>query len=423
MNLYPFSQTIERPGATDAEAIENIDVGGPALLRAAAKNHAHVLPVVDPADYPAVLTGLQVGRAGPARRRRFAAKAFQHTASYDTAVAGYLRDESEELPAETDDRAREEGRPQVRREPPPARRALRPGAQLATGADARRGHADLRQAAVVHGHARRRRRPRLRARLRRADGRRRQARGALRPRLWREPGGHLQPRSPRRSAVRRRRMRRLQPPPRRGHCPTRRRNILRGHRGSRPTPMPLRRSSRSGSPDVRLYRGRSQPAGRLCPASEPNPATRPQAHLAGASSYRRQTFSARTRSATGPPALREPTLEELVNMLFSWRVVKHVRSTAVVLARQLHVVGVGAGQPSRDDAARIAVRKAGDRGGGRGDGLRRLVPQPGGRRARRRRRDHRRDPARRLRAQRRHPSGRGPPPHRRHPDDRRHFRH
>ena len=55
VNLYPFSQTIERPGATDAEAIENIDVGGPALLRAAAKNHAHVLPVVDPADYPAVL--------------------------------------------------------------------------------------------------------------------------------------------------------------------------------------------------------------------------------------------------------------------------------------------------------------------------------------------------------------------------------
>ena len=98
VNLYPFAQTIERPGASDEEAIENIDIGGPTLLRAAAKNHAYVLPVVDPSDYPAVLAGMRAGGFDIVARRRFAAKAFQHTASYDTAVAGYLRDESEELP-------------------------------------------------------------------------------------------------------------------------------------------------------------------------------------------------------------------------------------------------------------------------------------------------------------------------------------
>ncbi len=98
VNLYPFAQTIERPDATDEEAIENIDIGGPTLLRAAAKNYEDVLPVVDPGDYQAVLDGLKAGGVDLATRRQLAAKAFQYTATYDTAVAGYLRDSAEELP-------------------------------------------------------------------------------------------------------------------------------------------------------------------------------------------------------------------------------------------------------------------------------------------------------------------------------------
>jgi phosphoribosylaminoimidazolecarboxamide formyltransferase/IMP cyclohydrolase len=93
VNLYPFRQTVARPGVTLDEAIEQIDIGGVALLRAAAKNHAHVLPLVDPADYPAALAGLREGYVPADLRRRLAAKTFAHTASYDAAIAAYLAEE------------------------------------------------------------------------------------------------------------------------------------------------------------------------------------------------------------------------------------------------------------------------------------------------------------------------------------------
>ncbi len=92
VNLYPFAATVARPGCTYEEAVENIDIGGPAMLRAAAKNHADVLVVVDPSDYPALLGELDAHQGGSefATRARLAAKAFAHTAAYDTMVAAYL---------------------------------------------------------------------------------------------------------------------------------------------------------------------------------------------------------------------------------------------------------------------------------------------------------------------------------------------
>jgi phosphoribosylaminoimidazolecarboxamide formyltransferase/IMP cyclohydrolase len=92
VNLYPFAATIARPGCTDEEAVENIDIGGPAMLRAAAKNHESVLVVVDPADYAALLAELDAHQGGSefATRARLAAKAFAHSARYDTMVAAYL---------------------------------------------------------------------------------------------------------------------------------------------------------------------------------------------------------------------------------------------------------------------------------------------------------------------------------------------
>jgi len=97
VNLYPFLKVV-RGGADLAEALENIDIGGPTLLRAAAKNFTHVLPLVDPTDYDRVLEGLQQGEIPPAERRRLAYKAFQHVAAYDTAIAQYLRDPEQALP-------------------------------------------------------------------------------------------------------------------------------------------------------------------------------------------------------------------------------------------------------------------------------------------------------------------------------------
>ena len=94
VNLYPFEATTARIDCTDAEAIENIDVGGPAMLRAAAKNHEHITVVVDPADYAPVLAALEDGGVPRPMRRQLAIKAFSHTARYDGAISDYLRTHS-----------------------------------------------------------------------------------------------------------------------------------------------------------------------------------------------------------------------------------------------------------------------------------------------------------------------------------------
>ena len=91
VNLYPFEAATARADCTDAEAIENIDIGGPAMLRAAAKNHERVAVVVDSADYPQVLEALRAGELPAALRRDLAIKAFSYTARYDAAISRYLR--------------------------------------------------------------------------------------------------------------------------------------------------------------------------------------------------------------------------------------------------------------------------------------------------------------------------------------------
>ncbi|KYF72569.1 bifunctional phosphoribosylaminoimidazolecarboxamide formyltransferase/IMP cyclohydrolase [Sorangium cellulosum] len=96
-NLYPFEATVRKAGVTHAEIIENIDIGGPSMVRSAAKNHARVAVVVDPADYDAVLAEIdRAGEVSSATRRRLATKAFAHTAAYDGMVAGYLSSLPEE---------------------------------------------------------------------------------------------------------------------------------------------------------------------------------------------------------------------------------------------------------------------------------------------------------------------------------------
>ncbi|HVH10100.1 MAG TPA: bifunctional phosphoribosylaminoimidazolecarboxamide formyltransferase/IMP cyclohydrolase [Gemmatimonadales bacterium] len=97
VNLYPFRETVARGGVTLEQAIEQIDIGGPSMLRSAAKNHADVVVVVDPDDYPLVVRALEAGELDPgagaangALRRLLAAKVFAHTAAYDGAIHAYL---------------------------------------------------------------------------------------------------------------------------------------------------------------------------------------------------------------------------------------------------------------------------------------------------------------------------------------------
>lgn len=93
-NLYPFADTIAKPGITLAEAIEQIDIGGVTLLRAAAKNFARVTIVCDPNDYGTLIDELKEnGRVPHAHRQKLAIKAFAHTRDYDTAITTYLKNQ------------------------------------------------------------------------------------------------------------------------------------------------------------------------------------------------------------------------------------------------------------------------------------------------------------------------------------------
>lgn len=89
-NLYPFQETVARPDVTLAEAVEQIDIGGVTLLRAAAKNFGRVVVVCDPEDYTAVLTAYQSGTPNREQRLQLAIRAFTHTRDYDTAITAYL---------------------------------------------------------------------------------------------------------------------------------------------------------------------------------------------------------------------------------------------------------------------------------------------------------------------------------------------
>jgi len=100
VNLYPFQRTVADPAVAFAAAVENIDIGGPAMVRAAAKNHADVAVLTDPGQYPGFLEALAAGRVDGALRRRLALAAFAHTAAYDSAIATWLAGQlGEEAPA------------------------------------------------------------------------------------------------------------------------------------------------------------------------------------------------------------------------------------------------------------------------------------------------------------------------------------
>ncbi len=98
VNLYPFQQTIAKPDATVEQARANIDIGGPCMIRASAKNYLRVAPVVDPADYPKLVAQLRRtgGTLDLATRFELARKAFAHTALYDMAIAGFLERQTTE---------------------------------------------------------------------------------------------------------------------------------------------------------------------------------------------------------------------------------------------------------------------------------------------------------------------------------------
>ena len=182
-NLYPFAQTVAS-GASPDECVEQIDIGGPSMVRAAAKNHPSVAIVTSPERYADVLAAVAAGGFTLAQRQRLAAEAFVHTATYDVAVASWmgnvLTDTSEGtgFPAWIGRHVGQGGGAALRREPAPAGRALRERVRHR----ARAGRAAARQGDVLQQLRRRRRRAPRRLRLRRAGGRDHQARQPVRHR-------------------------------------------------------------------------------------------------------------------------------------------------------------------------------------------------------------------------------------------------
>ena len=99
VNLYPFRETVAKPETTFAQAIEQIDIGGPSMLRSAAKNHQSVIVIVDPDDYASIVTRLKSGGVAPNERHDLATKVFAHTAAYDATILAYLSRSQESLPS------------------------------------------------------------------------------------------------------------------------------------------------------------------------------------------------------------------------------------------------------------------------------------------------------------------------------------
>ena len=356
VNLYPFAATIAKPDVTYAEAIENIDVGGPAMLRAAAKNHADVTVVVDPADYAELLASWRrMRRDRFASRARLAAKAFAHTAAYDALVADYLARQhprSRALPAAAGDRA---DRIATLRygENPHQRAAFYRAPGAAPDASPARAFA-AGQGTVVQQHRRCRHRDRMRAPVRAPGLRDRQARQSLRRGDRRVPARGLRARVPHRSDLGLRRHHRLQPAARCGY-------------GAADPGAAVRRSDGG----ARAAAGGARGAGRQAQYAR---AARP------ASCSRRCQRSANCAASIGGVLVqdrdtgrvdigglrcvttRQPTAAERRDLPLPGACAKYVKSNAIVFARDDATVGVGAGQMSRVYSSRIGAIKAEDAG-------------------------------------------------------------
>jgi phosphoribosylaminoimidazolecarboxamide formyltransferase / IMP cyclohydrolase len=361
VNLYPFAATVAQPGTSLETALENIDIGGPTMIRAAAKNYKDVLVVVDPGDYDEVLKLLgepgALAEVPQEARHKLSAKAFQHTASYDAVIAQYLRGPAEHFPQEVT-------------------------LKLSKIQDLRYGE-NPHQIAAFYG--------------------------------WQAPGQHFSSVATARqlqgkelsynnildadaaltvvrdfSAPTLAIIKHMNPCGLASHADltvaferAMAGDPLSAYGGivavNRPLDEDLAQRITTTFFEVVIAPEFTQAALALFKKKkslrllETGDLNQGNDQLAMALEYRPVTggFLAQTRDALHEGDLRmqvmtgrEPTLEEVVGMQFAWRVVKHIKSNAIVLVKNNAIVGMGAGQPSRVDAVKQALYKAGVRAKG-----------------------------------------------------------
>ena len=353
VNLYPFERTVARGDADDAEVIENIDIGGPTMIRAAAKNHAFAAVVVDPADYEGVLAELRGSdrRLALATRERLAARAFATTARYDAAISTWFaRREGEDFPAQ---QARVyEKALDLRYGENPHQRAAYYAQAGASRAPALGRAPAPRQGAVVQQPARPQRRPRDRRGLRRPGLRDRQAQQPVRR------GGR----------------RRASCTPTSGPSPATRMSAYGGVIAiNAPVDRELAEVLSRQFIEVLFAPSFSEEAlevltvkanVRLLELTDPQAAVPSGAAeldakpVLGGILLQDRDAVTETRADMTVAADRSPSEQEWADMLFAWRVCRHVRSNAIVIAHSGATIGIGAGQMSRVDAVEIAIKKA-----------------------------------------------------------------
>ncbi|MHC4137634.1 MAG: bifunctional phosphoribosylaminoimidazolecarboxamide formyltransferase/IMP cyclohydrolase [Planctomycetota bacterium] len=353
LNLYPFVATISKPDATFADAVEMIDIGGPAMLRAAAKNHAFVVPLIDSQDYDEFLRRLDSDELDADYRRRLAAKAYAHTAEYDTAIAGYLAREEEGPFADTLTVTARKVQELRYGENPHQR-----GAVYGTP-----GVAGLATAEQLNGKAL--------SYINLLD-----AAGAYTSvSAFPEPGAvvvkHANPCGAATAA----------------DLPTAFENAWEGDPISafgsilafnrEVTPELADRIAAKGFVEVVVAPGFAAEAlrileekpkwgknVRLLQSPLPERSGRDIRSIPGGFLVQERDGKATDRADLHVVTRRAPSEAEIEDLVFAQRVCKHVKSNAIVLARSGMVVGVGAGQMSRVDAARLAASKAGERAKG-----------------------------------------------------------
>ena len=349
VNLYPFEQTVARGDASEQEIVENIDIGGPTMIRAAAKNNAFAAVVVDPADYERLLAELgdSGGRLSLATRTELAAKAFACTARYDAAISTWFATRTYEgfPPAWRD--AYEKVTDLRYGENPHQRAAFYARVGLAH-APARRGRAAARQGAVVQQPARSQRRARARRGVRRAGVRDRQAQQPLRLRGRRQRPRRLRTRLRVRPAERLRR---------------------RDRRSTAPSTSSSRKRSPSSSsrccsrPATTRRRSRCCRRRRTCACSSSPSWPAPLREVEAKPVHRR---SARADPRRGLRDARADARDER-RAAERGAVAGHAVRVEGLPPRALQrdrdrrggaTIGIGAGQMSRVDAVRIAVEKA-----------------------------------------------------------------
>ena len=351
VNLYPFAETVARPKCSYEEAIENIDIGGPAMLRAAAKNHESVAAAVDPADYGRLLAELDAqGGVSAATRAYLAAKVFTHTARYDAMVASYLARQhgADVLPATLPlvlDKAFDlrygenpHQRAALYREAPGggglAAAALLQGKDLSFNniADADTAIECVRQfeepACVIVKHAN----P---CGVALAGSLLQAYEGAYRTDPTSAFGGIIACNRPLDAATARAIIERQFV------------EVI-----AAPTIEPEAAAALAAKPNVRVLA-----LGEL--GALPSGGLEYRSVSGGVLAQTRDTgrvIAAELKVVTR----RQPTPAELADLLFAWRVAKFVKSNAIVYAHERSTVGIGAGQMSRVYSSRIAAMKAAD---------------------------------------------------------------